>query len=588
MTLKSPLISLALATALAAIGCNGSDSDAGGGGGAAAVTSATGSSVTGTEPVNQPPKALFTTAPASGPAPLSVTFDASGSKDSDGTIVSYGWDLDGATDTGKSITHSFTEVGCHPIELTVTDDDGATGTATGTVVVASGTPEVPPAVTIEVAPIASAVLPRDVTTDEGTAHFEGSLASDGYTGVRADVMDGDTVVKTVTVPLCGAAPVDFALDVPVASELKAFDIKLSLIGVADPQEIYSVTDLVAGDIYVIQGQSNAVSAKQSGDANENQTPFVRSFGSNTEDGAASEADKTWRMAEGNAGGGPGAVGQWPLRMASLLSAAHETPIGIINGARGGKPIAYFQRNDENTIDPTTNYGRLLTRLRNGHLESSIRAFLWYQGENDGANFQAHHDGFVALRADWAEDYAGVTRTYVTQIHTGSCGGDIRTQDVQRKLADEFPDITVMSTNGLNGHDNCHYAYEDGYRELGDRYAGLLGRDFYAETPAHDVQPPNPDSAQFAGGGTKVVIKLRNASSALTIDDGASANFRIEGSEATVTGATTSGNTITLTIDGDASNATGVSYLGHAMSGPWVLNENAIGLLGFYDVAIAAE
>jgi len=401
-------------------------------------------------------------------------------------------------------------------------------------------------------------------------------------------MRGDVVEATVSVPICGRAPASFEIDVPVPSELAAFDIKLSLATPDEAHELYSVADLVAGDIYVIQGQSNAASAQYNGDANENQSPFVRSFGTNSTDGMTSAADIVWRTANGNAGGGQAAIGQWPMRMAGRLATLHETPIGILNGALGGQPISYFQRDDADPANLGTNYGRLLTRMRAAGLDASVRAILWYQGESDGADFQAHHDGFLALKQDWSEDYPDIERLYVTQLRAG-CGGNlIRTQEVQRKLADDFAEITVMSTTGLDGHDGCHYAYAAGYRELGDRYVGLLGRDLYGETPALDVLPPNPSSATFAGGGTQIVVTMRNPASVLTADPGVGATFRLEGSGATISGATIENNLLVLTVSGDASGATGLTYLGATQTAPWVLNENAIGLLSFYDLPIAPE
>lgn len=531
-------------------------------------------------PANEPPVAMFDAVPPSGPAPLAVAFDASASSDPDGTIVSYAWTIGTDADEGVMVMHDFTEVGCYDVELTVTDDDGATGSAQTTIAVAQGEPEVPAMATVDVSPLPSAVLPRDLATDEGTATFHGTVASQGYTAVLAEVLAGEVVQSTVSVPLCGAAPVEFDIDVPIPSELTAFEVRLSLVGAEMPQQIFSVADLVAGDLYLVQGQSNAVAAQQNGDANVNQGPFVRSFGSNTQDPTANAADIAWRMAEGNAGGGAAAIGQWALHMASLLSAAHEVPIGVVNGALGGQPIGFFQRNDADITDPSTNYGRVLTRLRNAGIEGSLRAILWYQGEADGADFQTHHDGFLALKDDWTEDYAGFERIYVTQVRAG-CGGDlIALQEVQRQLADDFPEITVMSTTGLDAHDGCHYGYEMGYRELGDRYAGLLGRDLYEESPANDVAPPNPDTAQLMEGGTQVVITMRNADSVLTFADGAQADFRIEGAAIAVTGGMVNGNEIVLTLGGDASAATGITYLGHTGAGPWVLNENGIGLLEF--------
>ncbi|PVX27255.1 MAG: hypothetical protein CW716_03225, partial [Candidatus Bathyarchaeum sp.] len=60
-----------------------------------------------------------------------VSFNASESYDLDGTIVSYEWDFgDGTTATGVTASHSYPASGNYTVTLTVTDDDGATGTAT--------------------------------------------------------------------------------------------------------------------------------------------------------------------------------------------------------------------------------------------------------------------------------------------------------------------------------------------------------------------------------------------------------------------------------------------------------------------------
>jgi vibriolysin len=53
------------------------------------------------------------------------------SSDSDGTIVSYAWRFgDGTAATGANAQHTYATTGNYTIELTVTDDDGATATAT--------------------------------------------------------------------------------------------------------------------------------------------------------------------------------------------------------------------------------------------------------------------------------------------------------------------------------------------------------------------------------------------------------------------------------------------------------------------------
>ena len=85
---------------------------------------------------NQRPNAMFSAIPTSGPAPLLVSVDATGSNDPDGQIASYAWNFgNGATGTGLRTQTTYTTPGIYVITLTVTDNRGATSTATETVVV---------------------------------------------------------------------------------------------------------------------------------------------------------------------------------------------------------------------------------------------------------------------------------------------------------------------------------------------------------------------------------------------------------------------------------------------------------------------
>lgn len=86
---------------------------------------------------NIPPTATFTATPGTGAAPLDVDVDATGSSDVDGTIVSYQWTTSsGDSASGETATFTFDQPGNHAIELTVTDDDGASDTTSTIVTVA--------------------------------------------------------------------------------------------------------------------------------------------------------------------------------------------------------------------------------------------------------------------------------------------------------------------------------------------------------------------------------------------------------------------------------------------------------------------
>jgi LPXTG-motif cell wall-anchored protein len=86
----------------------------------------------GGNPANQAPLAAVTATNTG----ATFTFSAAGSTDSDGRIAGYRWDFgDGATAEGADVTHEYAAAGTYTVTLTVTDDDGASTTATREVVV---------------------------------------------------------------------------------------------------------------------------------------------------------------------------------------------------------------------------------------------------------------------------------------------------------------------------------------------------------------------------------------------------------------------------------------------------------------------
>ena len=79
---------------------------------------------------NKAPTAAFTSTTNS----LDAVFDATGSEDEDGSIVSYTWDFgDGGTGTGSNIQHSYTASGSYLVRLTVRDDRGGSAQVEHTV-----------------------------------------------------------------------------------------------------------------------------------------------------------------------------------------------------------------------------------------------------------------------------------------------------------------------------------------------------------------------------------------------------------------------------------------------------------------------
>jgi PKD repeat protein len=129
---------------------------------------------------NLPPTARITAA-SNG---LAATVDGTGSTDADGTIASYAWTFgDGSTGTGATASRSYAAPGTYPVTLTVTDDKGATSSATRLVTVAPLVPNTAPT-----AGFSSAA-------DHLAVSFDASAAADGdgvVTGYAWNFGDGTT------------------------------------------------------------------------------------------------------------------------------------------------------------------------------------------------------------------------------------------------------------------------------------------------------------------------------------------------------------------------------------------------------------
>jgi len=94
-----------------------------------------------TEPVtpgNTPPIVSFTYSPENPVVAQTITFNASNSTDPDGNITSYEWDFGDGNNTNTTepiTTYSYASAGTYNVNLTVTDDDGATNSTNKTIVV---------------------------------------------------------------------------------------------------------------------------------------------------------------------------------------------------------------------------------------------------------------------------------------------------------------------------------------------------------------------------------------------------------------------------------------------------------------------
>jgi PKD repeat protein len=128
---------------------------------------------------------------------LTSEFDGSASFDPDGTIVSYDWDFgDGVVAAGPTATHTYAAIGTFTARLTVTDNDGYTGTAVTSIQVIS--PSQAPHAEFTFSP-STGIFPCQITFDGGSSHDpDGTIVDYSWSFGDGSRSSGRVVTHTYT------------------------------------------------------------------------------------------------------------------------------------------------------------------------------------------------------------------------------------------------------------------------------------------------------------------------------------------------------------------------------------------------------
>ncbi|MDD5264150.1 MAG: PKD domain-containing protein [Candidatus Bipolaricaulis sp.] len=145
--------------------------------------------------VNSYPRSVIDAQPTEGVAPLTVALDAHYSRDDDGSIAEYRWELGDPTSVtgsqlGSTCTHTYADPGTYLVKLSVTDNEGATDSQQIAIVVKNA-PPVPQATVSDPTP-----YPGDTVTFDASASYDvtGTIAS--YAWEFGDGSAGDGVTVT--------------------------------------------------------------------------------------------------------------------------------------------------------------------------------------------------------------------------------------------------------------------------------------------------------------------------------------------------------------------------------------------------------
>jgi len=451
-------------------------------------------------------------------------------------------------------------------------------------------------------PVDSQFFARD-DNNEGSLYYNGTL-SDSADTVFLKLYADDKLVKTdIQKP---KADKSYAFALKLKAGLVIYKVEFGTKTGSTEKILQTVSNLVCGDAYLIDGQSNAVGYNYEGtdkrqDLTRTNSPWIRSFGGNGEVGG-----------DPLAGGWGNAVVErltptspdrihfisvWGMALAKKLVEDTKIPVCILNGAVGGTRIDEHMPDHVKTANKERPiYSNLRKRVVAARLTHGIRGVLWHQGEADQGfdgpdncyGCVMYEKYWLDLTSAWKQDYPNIRHYYLFQIWPNACsqGGtrnSDKLRDIQRRLSRLYSSLSVVPTLDIPSGANCHFKTDD-YEKMGLAMAPLLERDIHGKAFR---QPISSADLRKAGYAT-----ARNDEITLEFDqpvvwlDALASQFYLDGEAGKVASASVAGNLLTLKLAAPATAKT-ITYLTDRKWDPKTLlyGTNGLAALTFCEVPI---
>ncbi len=447
-------------------------------------------------------------------------------------------------------------------------------------------------------PVTGQFFARNPDTGFGTIFYNGTQ-SGSPAGVFLKVYTTDTgtdvLYATHRQALVGTS---YAFSAPILAGMTTYKVVYGTTNVSNVDtDVATVSDLVCGDAYIIEGQSNAYATDNSALRDDTTSPWIRTYAT---------SGGTWSRARSKATDPfwPTNIGFWGMDLALQIVATHQMPVCIINGAVGGTRIDQHQPNPANRTVAGASYAiyaNLLNRVIAAKLTHGIRGIFWHQGESDCSNFgpisdfdyTTYQQMFLDMSAAWKQDYPNFQKYILFQVMPKPCGigpkGD-QLREVQRKLPFLFSKMSVLNTLGIAGYEGCHFS-KTGYENMADRILPVVSRDFYGVVPGASVTAPNLKRAYFTSAArTAIALEFDQAMSWSSFS---LPNYYVDKVANRVASGSASGNVVTLQLASAAAATATLDYLQDSIWNPGesiptlLYGANAIPALTFADVPVGA-
>ncbi len=303
---------------------------------------------------------------------------------------------------------------------------------------------------------------------------------------------------------------NFTLNPTIKAEKAEYSIRIyASDNDKDSTFIIEKKNIIAGDFYVIYGDSNADT--QGVVTYYPSNKYIRTFGTYNHDSQSVGylgKDTLWSV---NQNYFLPRVGAWGTFLQEIIVSKYDVPVCVITGGGPGMYIDLLADRATNPFVTGGLYNTMAYRVKKSGLIDHIKGFFFWHGVYElfsKTDAIAYDKKLRKLMGFFQQDFPNTKQFYVFQNDMVSAkfnesGADIR--ESQRNMASLFPKTTAFAAMGLKGSDGVHYSIE-GYKKLAEEMLQMLEPQFYGKPSNANNFSPNIDKV-FYTDATHKSIKL---------------------------------------------------------------------------------
>jgi hypothetical protein len=303
---------------------------------------------------------------------------------------------------------------------------------------------------------------------------------------------------------------NFALNPIIKAEKAEYSIKIyASDNDRDSTFIVEKKNIVAGDFYVIYGDSNGNTQNVVPVDYYSENKYIRAFGRYNhevqKDGYLAK-DTTWSQNENYS---LPKVGIWGTYLQEIIANRYDIPVCIITGGGPGMHIDLLSDRTGNPYTTGGVYNSFGYRIKKSGLLDHIKGFFFWHGVYElfsKTDAVAYDKKLRKLMGFFQEDFPSTKQFYIFQsdmvkFSLTEAGADIR--ESQRNMASIFPKVTLYAAMGLKGSDGVHYSVE-GYKKCAEEMLVMLEPQFYGKQPNLNVFSPNVQKVFYKDASHKSI------------------------------------------------------------------------------------